>query len=251
MSAGNLIVMLDPADVYEGTSSQRHYLGTLGITPDGRKFRDGKNDGTVEVAGNLYSGAAAVAHHANIACDVARAVGATAISATMGGTAAAADLYAEGYVFGNDATGEGITYPIRRGWQTGSGHAAAGTSSVITTNLWEGVTVQVALTTSSEVTFAQNTYKNVIIHGGPPVATLVGVAPWALTASYYGWYQTGGPSAALTAGTVVIGDVAVPSTGTAGSVMPSAAFETDGPEVGNVMKVSANTEYSLLYLRFD
>src|SRR3990167_11513364 len=55
-------------------------LGHTLILPDGREYRFALNDGTIEVAGNLYQSVAPVGDHTNIACDVARAVDATVIS---------------------------------------------------------------------------------------------------------------------------------------------------------------------------
>src|SRR3990167_5790305 len=81
----------------------RYPLGHTLILPDGREYRFNLNDGTIEVAGNLYQSVAALTGHTNRPADVARAIGATAISANITTTVAAADIYAEGMVHGNDA----------------------------------------------------------------------------------------------------------------------------------------------------
>src|SRR3990167_10853501 len=73
----------------------RFPLGHNLILPDGREYKFTLNDGTAEIAGNLYQSVAAVANHTNVAVNAVRAIGATAISATLGATAAAVDIYAE------------------------------------------------------------------------------------------------------------------------------------------------------------
>ena len=50
-------------------------LGHILILPDHREYRFTLNDGTVEVAGNLYQSVAPVTGHTNIAADTPRARG--------------------------------------------------------------------------------------------------------------------------------------------------------------------------------
>ena len=227
----------------------RYEAGSKLVLPDEREYRFTLNDGTAEVAANLYQSALPVSNHRNIACDVARAVGATVISATLGATAAAVDVYAEGYVHVNDAAGEGYNHRIRRASSDGNAHAAVASSGVITVNLAAGETVQVALTTASEVTFSHNRFRVVLIHDSPPTASLVGISPGVAAANRWYWSQVSGEAAVLTQGTLVIGDFCVPSATVDGAVMPSAAFETDGPYVGIVRSVNADTEQSLIDLK--
>src|SRR3990167_3365220 len=144
----------------------RFPLGHNLILPDGREYKFTLNDGTAEVAGNLYQSVAAVANHTSVVCDVVRAIGATAISATLGATAAAVDIYAEGIVHTNETTGEGYSYRIRRAMTSGNAHASVATSSIITVNLEAGESVQGALTTASQVTLTRNRYHATTIHVG-------------------------------------------------------------------------------------
>lgn len=235
---------------YNTHTSQNFDAGETLILPDGRTYRYTLNDATAEVAANLYQSALPIANHHNIAADVARAVGAVAISATLGATAAAVDLYQEGHVLTNDAAGEGYAYKIKRARSSGEAHAAVAASGVLTANLDAGESVQVALTAAtSEVSFNHNRFRVVLIHDSPPTAGLVGVAPGAAAASRWYYSQIHGPAAVLTQGTLIIGDFCVPSATVDGAVMPSAAFETDGPYVGIVRRVSADTEQSLVDLK--
>jgi len=238
-----------------GGNAGRFPAGHSLILPDGREFRFTENDGTVEVAGNVYQGAAPIANATNQAVDTARAAGAVVISATLGATAAAIDAYAEGYVFINDAAGEGYAHRIKRAIASGDGHAAADASAVLTVNLEAGEAVQVALTTSSEASFNFNRFRGVIISpAGQSTAALSGVSPGVAAANQWYWSQVRGMAAVLTHGTVLIGDVAVASctsSPVAGAVAASAAIETDGPVVGTVAHVGATTEYSLIDLKID
>ena len=232
-------------------ASQTRDAGSWLVLPDERAFRYTLNDATAEVAANLYQTALPVANHHNVVADVARAVGAIVISATLGATLAAVDVYQEGYVLTNDAAGEGYLYKIKRAMSSGAAHAAVAASGIITVNLEAGESVQVALTTASEVSFNLNRFRVVLIHDSPPTGALVGVSPGVAAASRWYYSQTRGPAPVLTQGTVVIGDFCVPSATVDGAVMPSAAFETDGPYVGIVRRVSADTEQSLVDLAIE
>lgn len=183
----------------------RYPLGHILILPDNREYRFNLNDGTVEVAGNLYQGVASVAGHVNIAADVVRAIGATAISATLNGTAPGADIYAEGVVHINDVDGEGYSYRIRRAMTAGAAHASAASAAVLTVNLEPGESVQVALTTASEMSFTRNRYHQVTIHVSPPTALLSGVSPGVAAANRFYWSQVKGYAAVLANLTLLAG----------------------------------------------
>lgn len=252
MQGGNGILQGSSGEYLEESSDQKHYLGTPLIYADGRRFRYALMGGTVGVAGNCYQGVSPVANHLNTAADVARAAGATQISSTLGGTAAAIDIYTEGIAHINNEAGEGITYTIQSilNGTAGDAHAAASSSAVLTVNLTRGLTVKVALTTSSRVTYTRNKWHALVIAASTVVAATVGVAPHAVTADYYHWSQEGGLAAVLTDGTVVIGQHVRTSDATAGSVE---ALDRDGTHeneqaIGVVHKVNATTEYSLIDL---
>ena len=229
-------------------------LGTKLVLPDEREFRYSLNDGTVEVAGNLYEATVPDTAHGGsttaIACDVARAIGATAISATLGASAAAVDLYSEGVIHINVGSGLGYGYRIRRAIAAGQAHAAVLSSGIITVNLEPGESVQVALAaTTTEVTLNRNRHHAILIHpASDPTGQLAGISPGVCAADRYYYAQFKGVAAVLFAASVLNDDVAVASTGTAGAVMPSAAIETDGPAVGVCARIASAAEYGLLNL---
>ena len=193
------------ASITSNANLGRFPMGHTLILPDGREFKFALNDGTVEVAGNLYQSVAAVTGHTNIVADVARAIAATAISATLNTTAAAIDIYAEGMVHPNDVDGEGYAYRIKRARSSGAAHAAATSTGILTVNLESDESVQVALTTSSEVSFTRNRYHQVLIHASPPTAGLAGVSPGVAAADRFYWSQVKGYAAVLASGTLLAG----------------------------------------------
>ena len=192
----------------------RFPMGHTLVLPDGRTYRFVLNDGTVEIAGNLYQSVASVADHNNTTADVVRAIDATLVSSTLGATAAAVDIYAEGIVHINDLTGEGYSYRIKRAMTEGVAHAAAATSSVLTVNLEPGEMLQVAIDTTTNVSYTRNRYHRALIHASPPTATLTGVSPGVAALDRYYWTQTKGEAAVLAnltllAGLPVQADIAV------------------------------------------
>ena len=204
---------------FEGNANRGRFpLGHTLILPDDREYKFTLNDGTVEVAGNLYQSVAAVGDHNNTTADVVRAIAATAISSTLGATAAAVDIYAEGVVHVNDEVGEGYSYRIRRAMTAGAAHAAAATSSVLTVNLEPGESVQVALTTASNVTYTRNRYHRVLIAAAPPTALLAGVSPGVAALDRFYWSQVKGYAAVLVNLTLLAGLPVQKSIAVAGAV---------------------------------
>ena len=67
-----------------------------------------------------------------------------------------------------------------------------------------------------------------------------------MDASAYGWFQTYGPAAVLTVGTLVLGHNAVRSATVGGGVAPATSDILD--IVGTVMLVDVTTDYSLIKL---
>ena len=256
----------DEAAEATGTNAGIHPLGHKLILPDAREYSYSKMGATVAVAGNLYQSVASVANYTDLVCDTARAIGATAVSATLGGTAVTIDQFTEGIVHINDATGQGYAYRIRRALAEGDANAAqTSTTGVCTVNLAPGESVQVALTvTTTQLGFTQNRFDEVIIHPSPPTAQLAGVTPGVTTANYYGWVQTKGPAAVLADGTLLEGNevqasvtvdgsvenrktrVVTGATTAADSTIGAKATDQDGSEVSVVlMGTTISTTYDI------
>ena len=247
-----------------GGNTGRWGLGETLILPDERTYRFVRNDGTVEVAGNLYQSIVPIADHSNRSADVVRAAavglgsamttsGAVAISATLGATLAAVDEYTEGFVHINagSSAGLGTGYRIRRARATGDSHAAAAASAVLTVNLEPGENVQVALVvTTSKVTFTHSRFQKIIITAAPPSAGYVGISPGVAAANRYYWSQTKGLAAVLDTGTIVVGDSCVGITAAGAGGVPT-TYATDGPGIGQVVYYNATAEYAVIDLRID
>lgn len=231
------------ADLWSSSATQRHQLGSRFVTPDGRVFRYCKAGASNLVAGNVIQASAQDTAHQQLT-PAAAAIGARRIVATLGASAAAANLYAEGWAIIDTTPGEGYAYPI-------SGHAAVLSSGVITLDLPPDSLVQVALTTSSRVSLQRNPYAGVI---QSPVTTLtgavVGVAAYPITAAQFGWIQTHGPGAVLIAGTPGVGlAVVVPATAAGAVVVDGAAAATK--VVGSMMVTGVDGKIQAVLLNIN
>jgi len=227
--------------VFTQSAAQKAPLGTRLRLRDGRVFVYVKNGGVALVAGNAIQKAVTGADHIKDLVPGANvAIGATTLTITNGATTAVtANMFKDGFLYVNAGAGLAHCYTIKS-------NTAAAVNVAFTVVLYEWCPIQVALTTAtSKCGIVKNPYDGVVQATVGVGATVVGVAVKALTISYYGWIQTWGPAAVLTAGTVVIG-CPVSVLTTAGAVGPTAAVTT--PIVGWVMAVGATTEHSLISL---
>lgn len=212
-------------------------VGTRSESADGRQFVYVKAGASALVPGTLQQGPAIVADHQNIAVAAAAAIGATTITVTLGATAATANQYAGGYVVVNDVTGEGNTYLV-------SSHPAADASASLVLTLSDAVNV--ALTTSSQVSLIANPYNGVIINPTTPTGVPVGVAVYAVAAGEYGWIQTRGAVSCLNDGNTTVGLAVAPSQSVAGAVKTGA---TTLDSVGSALQTAVSTEYNCISIR--
>lgn len=215
-------------------------LGTPVETINGRMYRWCKAGASDLVAGNVIQSSAIVALHlANTPPVVA--IGATSFSYTPGSTAAAANLYAEGYLQVDTTPGNGYTYGI-------SGHAAITASTAFTLNLFAQDPIQVALTASSRVGLVANPYQSVIqAPATTATGSVVGVATYIITAAFNGWIQTVGPCSVLQSDTTAVGlSVGFPS-GTGGATVASAAATTT--IIGQMMQTAVSGKNNFVFLR--
>lgn len=227
-------------DPFATSTTQEYALGSE-LWYHERRFRYALNGGVALTVGKLVQSVVPLAGHIDEAINEP-AVGATEIAFTPNTVTTddlAANALADGYIYINDDTGEGYMYRIKS-------HPAitGGTSGVIT--LFDPIVV--APGASATATVLHNSLRNVIVHPSPNTAPVQGVTVSAVAADSYCWLAVRGPTPVLIDGTVVIGEVVVPSSNTDGAVMASAAFETDGPIVGDVIAVNATTEYGAIRL---
>ena len=241
----------------EHTSSKKRRFGTKLILPDGRIYSYGKageaiTAGKITMAAATSSGhikdlviAAAVAANASGIGAITVTNATTAISGSEYYTGSRGDVgdYEDGYIFVNDAAGEGQCWPIWR-------HSAATSSGTLTIDLFENDFVVTALTTSSEVGLAKNPYAAVELWDVNDIDGVVaGIPNRDIASGSYGWFQTAGPCAVLTNGTVVVGKNMMTGSTTDGSGDVIADDSSAEFLIGGVINVAATTEYSLVDLQ--
>ncbi|MEE8374075.1 MAG: hypothetical protein V3R87_10185 [Dehalococcoidia bacterium] len=229
-------------------STKYHSLGTLLELPDGREYKYALAGGTALTSGTIVAAKVPTGNHDMDLVTAVAAVGATSITVTLGGTAAAKDLYADGYIFTNDGTGEGQVYRVK-------GHDAIDSSGSGAINLADADKVAVALDTTTLCGLAPNPYSGVVITPQTVTNRTVGVPPTAIAADEYGWVQTKGLASVLISGTVVLGQhIRVAGATTDGAVMAldRSGSGEDEQELGIVMGVvSVTTDYGLVFLNID
>ena len=198
--------------------------------------------GTAVTAGKLLQQPAIVSDHANMATTAAVAAGETAISVETGGTDITLNQYANGYLWVNDVNGEGQMLRVK----SNPAHDHSADPSIVIT-CYDAL--KTALTTNSQLSLLADPSNDLIVAPAAETGALMGATVIDLTADYFGWAVMSGPAALLTVGTLVVGNAAVRSGGTAGGVAP--ATDNVLMEVGDVMAVSANTEYSLINMNLS
>jgi len=203
-------------DIFTESQYQQHELGLLGTDKYGNRYRYVKAGASALVTGNLLQEAAEDTNFRSMAVYAAAAIGADEVTVTLGGTAVTANLFDEGHLYVESGTGIGQQFMVKR-------HEVE-TSTTGQCVFTLDRPLKIALDTTSQVTVRKNPYKGVIQY---PVTTqtggAVGVARYAMTASYFGWVQSGGECAVLfDTGTNTSNGVTgiAPSAAVAGSVAP-------------------------------
>jgi len=244
-----------PADLIVGKGGSQYATANpyaesaTQLFPLGAKLVYGNNvyryvgiGGTAVTAGKLLQQPAVVSDHANMAATAAVAAGETAISVETGGTDITLNQYANGYLWVNDVNGEGQMLRVK----SNPAHDHSADPSIVIT-CYDALAT--ALTTNSQLTLLADPSNDLIVAPAAETGALMGATVIDLTADYFGWAVISGPAALLTVGTLVVGNAAVRSGGTAGGVAP--ATDNVLMEVGDVMAVSANTEYSLIMMNLS
>jgi len=244
MSFPNVVWGSDGMQFWTGASQGAYPLGTIMQFNDGREYVYCEAAGTALEPGKVMSSAAVTSGHTkDLAIATSASIGDTTVYITNSTTAITADMYAEGYMFVNDVTGEGHIYKIK------SNNAESTGTGTCTLTLEEGSALRTALTAgTSQVGLRKHPCKDIVVAPTTEVGVPVGVATCDVTENYFCWVQRKGPAAVLTNGTVVLGMGVQTSETTAGAVDPQTAAGDDIPIVGHVLSVAASTEYSLIDL---
>ena len=152
-------------------SSKRAVYGATMALPDGRVFRYVENGGTAIGEGLVVAAEAPAGNHDDdLVVATSSTVGGFTIGITLGGTAAAKDLYAEGYIRPNlAATTPHEMYKIK-------GHAAIGSSGTGTFTIDEPDGFQTAITAGTDsVGLIKSPYKDVVVAPAAVAGRFVGV----------------------------------------------------------------------------
>ena len=189
-------------------------------------------------AGKCVTHAASIAHHFDLTPTAGVAAGETAISVETAGTDITLNQYANGYLYVNDAAGEGQMLRIK----SNPAHDHSADPSIVITCYDDLAT---AITTSSRITLIPDPRSAQIVQAATTTGATLGVTVVDMAASAYGWFAVSGPQAVLTSGTLVVGNHAVPL-GAAGAVGPAAGDVIQ--VIGTVMIVNVTTDYSLINL---
>jgi len=198
----------------------------------------GRLAATAVTAGKCVTHAASIAHHFDLTPTAGVAAGETAISVETAGTDITLNQYAGGYLYINDAAGEGQMLRI----QSNPAHDHSADPSIVITCYDDLAT---AITTSSRVTLIPDPRSGQIVQAATTTGATLGVTVVDMAASAYGWFAVSGPQAVLTSGTLVVGNHAVPLVA-AGAVGPAAGDVIQ--VIGTVMIVNVTTDYSLINL---
>jgi len=205
-----------------------------------RVFRYGLAGGVALTAGKLVQTAVGTnADHQDLAPTAGVAAGEYAISVETAGTDLTLNQYAGGYLYVNDVTGEGQCLKIA----SNPVHDHSDDPSVVITC---HDALATAITTSSKVSLITDPWSAVLVAPAAETGSVIGCPIVDMALSAYGWFQTYGPAAVLTVGTLVLGHNAVRSATVAGGVAPATSDILD--IVGTVMLVDVTTDYSLIKL---
>ena len=245
----NSYAAVSPAPGDNGAGGQiaqrgRNPLGQQLVLQDGRKYRFFLNNGSnPSITGDVQQSAVIITTDQNLTA-VAAAVGSRIISFTHGGATTVINKFAEGYAIVSLDPGQGQTFKI-------ASHLALTSGQVDIVNLAAGNAVQVALTTTSDISLMLHPYAGNLIMAATITGAPVGVAVVAVAADSFGWLQTRGSAGVRGAASLAIGSPAVMllTGGTAGAVAPASAATQ--PQVGFVQMLEGTGEASGIFLTID
>lgn len=187
----------------------QEYHGQVAHTLDGRAYVYATAGASNLAAGKVNIPVATTANHVN-QTGTANAVGVTSVTFTIGATAAAANLYAAGYLAVNDTATTGINvYRIKTNTVVAAGGGA------ITVALFDDEPLTVATTTASKFSLYPSPFNGTVVATASSSLQANGVANVAVTATYAYWSQTAGYCAVLSDGIIAknVAGILSPSVG--------------------------------------
>lgn len=235
-------------------------VGTRMVLPDGRTFYLAQAStaaaiGAGQVVQEQSTPSASVDMDVPLATSAS--VGDTTIGVALTASTVAADAYASGYIYINDAEGEGHVYRVKEN----TAIAASGASASFTVTLEENDAVaESCKATTTLVGLYPSPYKNVIVRPTTLSGRAIGVTPTEVTAGYYFWCQTWGEAACLVAATVAVvyQEFISDTAGTAGAIAQADTIMADTGSLGDdileqrlgyaLCIAAVDTDYQLVFL---
>ena len=232
----------------EETSDQRHPLGTTMTFKDGRRFKYSHNGGSAITEGLLCTAPVPTGHHdEDLVVATGASAGDTTISITLEGTAAAENLYAEGYLFINapilaTSASPHEFYKIKS-------HPLIGSSGTGVITIDEEDGFHTAVTAGTEtVGLIMSPYKDIVVAPAAIAGKFVGLTVNHFTANYYGWIQTAGLAVAAMDGNTAVGTVVGASSNHPGQLLAIGADTT--PAIARIHgKAGVDNEYHTVFLQ--
>ena len=238
-------------DVYKTSATKVLPLGTRMVLPDGRVFRYAKNDSTELAKGKLCATCSQNAGDViDMVLDAAIPVGdvSTVGVDKVSSVDWAADDFKEGYLYVNDAAGEGQIWQVKASAACGTSSGAAATITVEP----ESYCVTALTSSASKMGIVKNIYDDVrvkpALDGDTLLGVPVGVPIVTIAASRYFWIQTWGPCPVLTVGTLRVAEQAGIGTSTSGAVGAMGPTTGEAASYGRTIVLEATTDYSLIFL---
>jgi len=225
--------------LYDESSVALQRIGTVRALDDGRVFVYARNGAATLATCKLNQTAVNAADHKE--CVVSdTAIGASRIYLTLNGsTAAAANLFKDGYLYINKNTGVGQLLKIR-------GHAAITGGGAGYIELYDQL--RIATASSAEASLLKHPQDGVVVCPTTLTGAATGVNPIAVTASYYFWNQVKGPCTVLAEGTWVITGGALIASASAGGALAPQGETAIMCTFGQVLVVPTTAEYGICML---
>ena len=221
LSGGGRVAGGSVQGALEESVSANYRIGTV-LEEEGCEYEYAQAGAVALSPGKLMQSELPVANHADLTPTGSYAIGISVIEVTLGASAVLVNEYRDGWILVTNATGEGQKLKILS-------HPAADASATCSFTCWEALTT--ATDGTSRMTLMKNPNQELIIHPSPPTALVVGVPQIAITAAYYFWLQTKGPTALLTDGVLYIYQQVTPSASVDGAVKHAIQEITVGAEV--------------------
>jgi len=222
----------DTSNIWEVSAARNNPLGARMHTPGGRVFRYARASATALSAGRVVQAPfhhprlRSVAINANVASGVGDYV--DLLPSTTGVEQFDLNEFEDGLLLVSDGAGEGHVYVVRASakFQSADRTMRVYLDSRVATQL---------LASTTRVSLLKNRFRNVEIAKSATYRTqVVGIAPVAVSASYYFWLATDGPCAVLQQDTLYKELPVSPSEITAGAVTLTRNVVPTGTEYRNV-----------------